>query len=184
MHPTKKIIWHKKRFHQEFNHSRKKNLCMKQGRSISSLTLNIYVTAAPRRNEPISRNGLKEWLLIFLINVKDNNAPVCNQNILTIHKLGVKCCIHLWNDHVKAIQPTLPVKQGPGTTVHFWKYEHISFHIFGLNVHPWIHSAGEIWSSRNGSGWNIHSEGNNNQLFVRERGGKCRIYNIIQNRGK
>ena len=32
-----------------------------------------------------------------------------------------------------------------------------AFHIFGLNVcvHPWIHSTGEIWASRNGYGWNI-----------------------------
>ena len=37
-----------------------------------------------------------------------------------------------------------------------------AFHIFGLNVcvHPWFHSAGEIWARRNRSGWNIHSGGN------------------------
>ena len=37
-----------------------------------------------------------------------------------------------------------------------------AFNLFGLNVyvHPWINLSSKTWVSRNGSGWNIHSEGN------------------------
>ena len=42
------------------------------------------------------------------------------------------------------------------------KYNNICFSSIGLNVcvHPWFHSAGEIWARRNGFAWRIHSAGN------------------------
>ena len=56
---------------------------------------------------------------IFGITVKKNSFPVCNPNIFALDILGVKCCFHPSNDHVKAIQHRFTVKQGPGTKANF-----------------------------------------------------------------
>ena len=57
----------------------------------------------------------------FLNHCKKNNVPICNLDIFALLILGVKCCFHPRNDHVKPIQHTFTVKHGPETKVHVLK---------------------------------------------------------------
>ena len=59
-------------------------------------------------------------------------------------------------------------------------YLHFIYSVLSVCVYPCIHSAGEIWASRNGYGCNIHFHHSllevnqtNNRVFKMKMGGGC-----------
>ena len=93
----------------------------------SDTTLVLSLSAPKRSNIQRRNTEIKKYVIFFIaVCIKIVNihflhhcnkiiVPICNPVIFVFYLLGVKCCFHLWNDQVKAIQHTFNMKNGHDT---------------------------------------------------------------------